>query len=60
MKKMYVSPALEAVEISGETNVMLSASNGLGDILLEDGGEGDGADAGVKGITGTNSWDETW
>ena len=60
MKKTYITPAFLAVALNMKNCAMLSASDGSGNSVLPDGGEGDGTDLGVKGLTGKNLWDEEW
>ncbi len=59
MKKIYITPAFVAVELGMRSVAMLSASDDTGNII-SDGGEGDGTDIGVKGITNKSLWDVEW
>ena len=60
MKKTYITPAFFAVELGIRRNFMLSGSNGEGEIILKNGGDGDGTDMGVKGVSDVNLWDNEW
>ncbi|MBR6031474.1 MAG: hypothetical protein IKP36_05870 [Bacteroidaceae bacterium] len=60
MKKIYVAPTSLTVELCIRNAAMLSGSNGSGDRILRNGGEGDGSDMEVKGITDKSLWDNEW
>ena len=60
MKRIYISPAFVAVELNMRNCAMLSASDGNGNSVLPDDGEGDGTDIGAKGFSDKNLWDEEW
>jgi len=60
MKKTYITPAFFAVELGIRKNFMLSVSNGEGEIILTNGGNGDGTDMGVKEVTDVKVWDKEW
>ena len=60
MKKTYMQPTTLAVELGINRNLMLTGSNGSGEKLVEDGGEGDGTDIGAKIISDKSVWNNEW
>lgn len=59
MKKIYVTPAFFAVELTMEDVTMLAASDESGTII-PGGGTGDGTDIGAKEKIDVNLWDDEW
>ena len=60
MKKTYISPTSLTVELGIRKAAMLSASNGEGERILTNGGEGTGEDIAVKYVTDKSLWDNEW
>ena len=59
VKKTYITPAFLAVELGMKSVAMLSASDDTQQIL-GNGGDGNGEDIGIKGVTDINIWDDEW
>ena len=60
MKKIYIAPALVAVELEMRSEAMLSVSSVDGENIIPDGGDGDGGDVAAKGFSSDNFWDNEW
>jgi len=56
--KKYIKPELMVVELSIKRNLMLTGSDGNGNQILTDGGDGDGSDIEVK--QHNSVWNNQW